>query len=73
MMLRNVFKIEIAMKVNVGIQGAINIRNLREAHWTCKLYMPQYRGMPGPERGNRWLGEWGGGYGGLLGYHWKCN
>jgi hypothetical protein len=19
----------------------------REAHWTCKLYMPQYRGMPG--------------------------
>jgi hypothetical protein len=19
----------------------------REAHWTCKLYMPQYRGTPG--------------------------
>jgi hypothetical protein len=31
----------------------------REAHWTCKLYMPQYRGMPGPRRGNGWVGEWG--------------
>jgi hypothetical protein len=33
----------------------------REAHWTCKLYMPQYRGMPGPKRGNGWVGDWGGG------------
>jgi hypothetical protein len=40
----------------------------REAHWTCKLYMPQYRGTPGPRSGSRWVGEWvGGGYGGLLG------
>jgi hypothetical protein len=23
----------------------------REAHWNCKLYMPQYRGMPGPNLG----------------------
>jgi hypothetical protein len=23
----------------------------REAQWTCKLYMPQYRGTPGPKRG----------------------
>jgi hypothetical protein len=23
-----------------------------EAHWTCKLYMPQYRGMPGPKGGS---------------------
>jgi hypothetical protein len=22
----------------------------REAHWTCKLYMPQYRGTPGPKK-----------------------
>jgi hypothetical protein len=22
----------------------------REAHWTRKLYMPQYRGMPGPKK-----------------------
>jgi hypothetical protein len=20
----------------------------RKVHWSCKLYMPQYRGMPGP-------------------------
>ena len=24
----------------------------REAHWTCKLYMPQYRGTPGPKTGS---------------------
>jgi hypothetical protein len=29
----------------------------REAHWTCKFYMPQYRGMPGPKRGSGWVGE----------------
>jgi hypothetical protein len=23
----------------------------REAHWICKLYMPQYRGTPGPKNG----------------------
>jgi hypothetical protein len=40
----------------------------REAHWSCKLYMPQYRGTPGPKSGSGWVGEWGGGgYGGLLG------
>jgi hypothetical protein len=39
----------------------------REAHWTRKLYMPQYRGTPGPKSGNGWVGEWGAGYGGLLG------
>jgi hypothetical protein len=39
----------------------------REAHWLCKLYMPQYRGTPGPKSGNEWVGKWGGGYGGLLG------
>jgi hypothetical protein len=22
--------------------------------------MPQYRGTPGPKRGNGWVGEWGG-------------
>jgi hypothetical protein len=26
----------------------------REAHWTCKLYMPQYRGTAGPKRGSGW-------------------
>jgi hypothetical protein len=31
----------------------------RGAHWTRKLYMPQYRGMPGPKRGSGWVGEWG--------------
>ena len=32
----------------------------RETHWTCKLYRPQYRGMPGPKSGSAWVGEWGG-------------
>jgi hypothetical protein len=31
----------------------------REAHWTRKLYMPQYRGTPGPKRGSGWVGVWG--------------
>jgi hypothetical protein len=31
----------------------------REAHWTCKFYMPQYRGTPGPKRESGWVGEWG--------------
>ena len=31
----------------------------REAHWTGKLCMPQYRGKPGPKRGSGWVGDWG--------------
>jgi hypothetical protein len=27
----------------------------REAPWSCKLYMPQYRGMPGPRNGSVWV------------------
>jgi hypothetical protein len=33
----------------------------RKAHWSCKLYMPQYRGTPGPRSGSGWVGEQGGG------------
>jgi hypothetical protein len=29
----------------------------REAPWSCKLYMPQYRGTPGPRSGSGWVGE----------------
>jgi hypothetical protein len=42
----------------------------REAHWTCKPYMPQYRETLGPKSGSGWVGECvcvGGEYGGLLG------
>jgi hypothetical protein len=41
----------------------------REAPWSCKLYMPHYRGKPGPRSGSGWVGEQGrvGGYRGLLG------
>jgi hypothetical protein len=31
----------------------------REAPWSCKFYMPQYRGTPGPKRGSGWVGEQG--------------
>jgi hypothetical protein len=43
-------------------------------HWEerpllyCKLYMPQYRGMPGPRSGSGWVGEQGGGEG--IGNFW---
>jgi hypothetical protein len=40
----------------------------REAHWTCKLYMPQDRGRPGPKSGSGWVGELGGGS--VLGTFW---
>jgi hypothetical protein len=33
----------------------------RETPWSCKLYMPQYRGTPGPRSGSGWVGE-----------HWGC-
>jgi hypothetical protein len=33
----------------------------REAPWSCKLYMPQYRETPGPRSGSGWVGEQGGG------------
>jgi hypothetical protein len=33
----------------------------RKAPWSCKLYMPQYRGTPGPRNGITWVGEQGGG------------
>jgi hypothetical protein len=35
----------------------------RQAHWTHKLYMSQYRGTPGPKSGNGWVGKWGEGMG----------
>jgi hypothetical protein len=34
----------------------------REAPWSCKLYMLQYRGMPGPRSRSVWVGEQGGGW-----------
>jgi hypothetical protein len=30
-----------------------------ETLWSCKLYMPQYRGTPGPRSGSGRVGEWG--------------
>jgi hypothetical protein len=38
----------------------------REAHWSCKLYMPQYRGTSGPKSGSG-RGEWVGEH---VGYFW---
>jgi hypothetical protein len=31
----------------------------REAHWSYKHFMSQYRGTPGPRSGSGWVGEWG--------------
>jgi hypothetical protein len=35
----------------------------REAPWSSKLYMPYYRGMPGPRSGSGWVREQGRGGG----------
>ena len=37
----------------------------RQAHWSCKLYMPQYRGTPGPRTGSGWVGKWVGDFWGI--------
>jgi hypothetical protein len=37
----------------------------REAPWSCKLYLPQYRGTPGPRSGSG-----GGSEGGGMGDFW---
>jgi hypothetical protein len=37
----------------------------REDPWYCKLYMPQYRGKPGPRSRSGWAGEQGGGVEGI--------
>jgi hypothetical protein len=38
----------------------------RDALWSCKLYMPQYGGMPAPRSGSGQVGDRRGS-GGLLG------
>jgi hypothetical protein len=54
--------------VGVTIPGLVVLVSLRkqawpslerEAHWTRKLYIPQYRVTPGPKGGSGWVGEWG--------------
>jgi hypothetical protein len=51
-----------SMHFSTGQQRQLKSVNKRsEAFWYCKLYMPQYRGMPGPRSGSKWVGEQGGG------------
>jgi hypothetical protein len=30
---------------------------IEEANCSCKLYLPQYRGTPGPRSGSKWVGD----------------
>jgi hypothetical protein len=55
-----ILEITSSRRGNVTVTVTVRPSLQREAHWTCKLYMPQYRGMPGPKRGSGWVGEWGG-------------
>jgi hypothetical protein len=57
----------VSLAAYVPEDGLVRPSMEREAHWSCKHYMPQYRGMPGPRSGCGWVGEWEGDYGGLLG------
>jgi hypothetical protein len=59
---------ELAITPGARVSSCICIRRWpsrpslgREAHWTHKLYMPQYRGTPGPRSWSEWVGEHGGG------------
>jgi hypothetical protein len=56
-----------AIVVYVSEDGLVGPSVQREAHWSCKLYMPQYRGTPGPRSGSGWVGELGGRAWGMFG------
>jgi hypothetical protein len=38
--------------------GLVGI-NVRRGPWSCEYYMPQFREMPGPGSGSRWVGDQG--------------
>jgi hypothetical protein len=45
----------VSLAAYVAEDGLIG-HHWKEAPWSCKLYMPQYRGTPGPRSGNGWVG-----------------
>jgi hypothetical protein len=59
----------------MSLAAYVSEDDLVSHHWEERLIglanffflSPQYRGTPGPRSGSGWVGEWGGGYGGLLG------
>jgi hypothetical protein len=57
----------LSLAAYVSEDGLVGPSLGREAHWSCKLCMPQYRGMPGPTSGSGWVGEWAGRAWGTLG------
>jgi hypothetical protein len=55
------------MSLSVVHHEEFTIDHIDLINWSCKLYMPQYRGTPGPRSGSGSVGEWGAAYGELLG------
>jgi hypothetical protein len=49
----------VSLAAYVSEDGLVS-HHWKEAHWSCKLYLPQYRGTPGPRIGSGWVEEWGG-------------
>jgi hypothetical protein len=49
------------LSLQITLVCQVDIR-LARAHWTSKLYMPQYRGTPGPKKWE-WVGREVGGEG----------
>jgi hypothetical protein len=46
----------VSLAASVSEDGLVG-HQWKEAHWSCKLYLPQYRGMPEPRSGSGWVGE----------------
>jgi hypothetical protein len=44
----------------VAEDGLVSHHREERAPWSCKLYMPQYRGTPGLRSGSGWVVEQGG-------------
>jgi hypothetical protein len=45
-----------ALAAYVAEDGPVN-HQWERGSWSCEYSMPQYRGMPGPGRWSRWVGE----------------
>jgi len=50
----------VSLAAYVAEDGLVGIIGKKDP-WSCTLYMPQYRGTPGPRNGSGWVGEQGGG------------
>jgi hypothetical protein len=50
----------VSLAAYVSEDGLVGHHWKERPPWSCKIYMPQYRGTPGPRSGSGWVGDCGG-------------